>query len=366
MAVAARPIRTDRTCRTPGDGRPPRRRRPGRRDRGALGLAFGRGARRRGRGIAARPKATISACALSSAANRRSFRPTISKATASTLGRTRGRHGARRAGRPLCRARRSGAAGAETFPALDLLDPEMPGVEMLEARAREAEAAGLAVTGVSKSGGASASAGICGLVLVTSHGFRGATIGSRHGISMTAIAGDGTGMESDYDYSSTLHAADLESAADDRAQRRRTRGQAPQSAQGRHPPGPGRVRFENFRVAGRPPRQRRQRQPRSRARPVSCAKSSARGFLPRASTSSTIRCGRAVCARGRSTPKASPEACANWSRTAYSRPGFSTARLRASSTCKRLATPSAACRRRPRPVPSNLHLAAGRQKSGRV
>jgi PmbA protein len=98
------------------------------------------------------------------------------------------------------------------LPALDLIDPEMPGVDVLEARAREAEAAGLAVAGVTKSGGASASAGIGGLVLVTSHGFRGATIASRHGIAMTAIAGDGTGMERDYDYSSTLHASDLENA----------------------------------------------------------------------------------------------------------------------------------------------------------
>jgi PmbA protein len=101
---------------------------------------------------------------------------------------------------------------ARQLPALDLIDPEMPGVDVLEARAREAEAAGLAVAGVTKSGGASASAGIGGLVLVTSHGFRGATIASRHGIAMTAIAGDGTGMERDYDYSSTLHASDLQNA----------------------------------------------------------------------------------------------------------------------------------------------------------
>jgi PmbA protein len=101
---------------------------------------------------------------------------------------------------------------AHDFPALDLIDPDMPDVGVLETRAREAEAAGLAVAGVSKSGGASASAGIGGMVLVTSHGFRGATIASHHGVSMTAIAGDGTGMERDYDYSSTLHASDLEAA----------------------------------------------------------------------------------------------------------------------------------------------------------
>jgi PmbA protein len=84
-------------------------------------------------------------------------------------------------------------------------------VAKLEALARAAEQAGLAVKGVSKSGGASASAGIGGMVLVTSEGFSGAYLGSRHSVSMMAIAGEGTGMERDYDYSSALHAADLES-----------------------------------------------------------------------------------------------------------------------------------------------------------
>jgi Predicted Zn-dependent proteases and their inactivated homologs len=100
---------------------------------------------------------------------------------------------------------------AHDFPDLDLIDPELPTITELEAMARAAEVAGLAVKGVAKSGGASASAGIGGMVLVTSHGFRGAYLGSRHGLSMTAIAGSGTGMERDYDYSSVLHAADLES-----------------------------------------------------------------------------------------------------------------------------------------------------------
>jgi PmbA protein len=100
---------------------------------------------------------------------------------------------------------------AHAFPDLDLLDPNLPTVKQLESMARAAEEAGLSVKGITKSGGASASAGIGGMVLVTSHGFRGAYLGSRHGVSMTAIAGDGTGMERDYDYSSVLHASDLES-----------------------------------------------------------------------------------------------------------------------------------------------------------
>jgi PmbA protein len=100
---------------------------------------------------------------------------------------------------------------AHDFPDLDLIDPELPSVAQLETIAHAAEQAALAVKGVAKSGGASASAGIGGMVLVTSHGFRGAYLGSHHGVSMTAIAGEGTGMERDYDYCSTMHAADLES-----------------------------------------------------------------------------------------------------------------------------------------------------------
>ncbi len=99
---------------------------------------------------------------------------------------------------------------ARQKPDLDLIDPDIPTVAQLEAMAKEAERSGLAVKGVTKSGGASASAGIGGMVLVTSHGFSGAYLASRHGLSMTAIAGEGTGMERDYDYSSALHACDLE------------------------------------------------------------------------------------------------------------------------------------------------------------
>jgi PmbA protein len=99
---------------------------------------------------------------------------------------------------------------ARDIPNLDLLDPDLPSVTLLEERAKRAESAALAVRGVTKSGGASASAGIGGMVLVTSHGFRGAYVGSRHSVSATAIAGEGTGMERDYDFTSALHAADLE------------------------------------------------------------------------------------------------------------------------------------------------------------
>jgi PmbA protein len=100
---------------------------------------------------------------------------------------------------------------AKAQPELDLLDPELPPVSVLEERALRAEAAALAVKGVTKSEGAAASASIGGMVLATSHGFHGAYLVSRCGVSMSAIAGEGTAMETDYDYTSALHADDLES-----------------------------------------------------------------------------------------------------------------------------------------------------------
>jgi PmbA protein len=101
---------------------------------------------------------------------------------------------------------------AGQFPDLDLADRDLPDVATLEQAAKLAEDAGRAIKGVSKSGGASASAGIGGMVLLTSHGFSGNYMRSSHGISMQAIAGEGTAMETDYDYSSALHAADLDQA----------------------------------------------------------------------------------------------------------------------------------------------------------
>jgi PmbA protein len=98
---------------------------------------------------------------------------------------------------------------ARDFPDLDLLDSNTPSTAELEHRARAAEAAALAVPGVSKSGGASASSGIGGMVLVTSTGFHGAFLRSSQSISMTAIAGDGTAMERDYEYTTAPHAEDL-------------------------------------------------------------------------------------------------------------------------------------------------------------
>jgi PmbA protein len=99
---------------------------------------------------------------------------------------------------------------ARQLPELDLLDPALPSVTRLEELARVAETAAVGVSGVTKSAGASASAGIGGMVLATSHGFRGAYLRSSHSVSMVAIAGEGTAMERDYDFTAAPHAADLD------------------------------------------------------------------------------------------------------------------------------------------------------------
>ncbi len=101
---------------------------------------------------------------------------------------------------------------AKTIRDLDLFDPTAVSADRLRDDALAMEAAALAVPGVTNSGGSGASAGLGGLVLATSHGFLGQYVGSRFSRSASVIAGEGTGMERDYDYSSRLHFADLDTA----------------------------------------------------------------------------------------------------------------------------------------------------------
>ena len=110
-----------------------------------------------------------------------------------------------------------GGLAAEAAPAdagpLDLADAAEPDTEALVARASAAEEAALAVPGVNNSEGAEAGYGRAEIVLVTSAGFAGRFVRTSHSVSATALAGQGTGMQRDYDYSSAVHLADLEPAA---------------------------------------------------------------------------------------------------------------------------------------------------------
>jgi PmbA protein len=103
---------------------------------------------------------------------------------------------------------------ARTWPALDMLDPAEPSAEVLIERAQAAEEAALAVTGVTNSEGAEAGWGCSSIVLAASNGFAGFYSGSSQGISASVIAGAGTGMERDYDFSNAIYAADLRDPAE--------------------------------------------------------------------------------------------------------------------------------------------------------
>lgn len=99
---------------------------------------------------------------------------------------------------------------ARTWPDLDLFDATEPTPEQLIDGADSAEAAALDVAGVTNSEGAEFSWGRDRSFYAASNGFAGSCASSGAGLSVGVIAGEGTGMERDYDYTSACHLADLE------------------------------------------------------------------------------------------------------------------------------------------------------------
>ncbi|MEO0543658.1 MAG: TldD/PmbA family protein [Pseudomonadota bacterium] len=99
---------------------------------------------------------------------------------------------------------------AKEFIDLDKNDLTEVLTEKLVENALAAEGAALDVAGVTGSMGGSASAGSSGMVLASSNGFSGYYEGTGFGVSVSAIAGEGTKMQRDYDYSSASHFSDLE------------------------------------------------------------------------------------------------------------------------------------------------------------
>lgn len=98
------------------------------------------------------------------------------------------------------------------LPSLDTNDPGEPDPTELRARALEAEAAALGVSGVTNSSGSGASASAATFALATSHGFAGAYRTSAHGCSAAVIAGEGSAMQRDHAWHSVRHLDDLEAA----------------------------------------------------------------------------------------------------------------------------------------------------------
>ncbi|HYD32454.1 MAG TPA: TldD/PmbA family protein [Azospirillaceae bacterium] len=100
------------------------------------------------------------------------------------------------------------------LPDLDVFDATEPAAEFLMDRARIAEATAMAVAGVTNSEGADASWSQSQIVLAASNGFRGGYARSGHGLSVSVLAGEGTGMERDYDFTSGVYLADLADPAE--------------------------------------------------------------------------------------------------------------------------------------------------------
>ena len=113
----------------------------------------------------------------------------------------------------------AGLAGADQIStdwdvdALELADPAPePAPEVLQQDAAEAEAAGLAVKGISQVQSSSAGYGAQQIWMSATNGFEGGYRRTNRGLSCVTIAGTGTQMERDYDGDSRTFQADLRSA----------------------------------------------------------------------------------------------------------------------------------------------------------
>jgi len=103
---------------------------------------------------------------------------------------------------------------ARNWPDLDLDDKRKPpsAKKLLELCA-EAEDAARAVKGVTNSEGAGASWGRTSMMLAATNGFSGGYSGGGYSLSCAVLAGEGTGMERDYEWTSAVHFDDLMAAA---------------------------------------------------------------------------------------------------------------------------------------------------------
>jgi PmbA protein len=102
---------------------------------------------------------------------------------------------------------------ATSAPDLDICDPGEPPAERLIEITRQAEDAARAVEGVTNSEGAEAGWSSAVIALAATNGFARSYATSSHSLSASVLAGSGTAMERDYDFSSAVHGADLRDAA---------------------------------------------------------------------------------------------------------------------------------------------------------
>ncbi len=115
---------------------------------------------------------------------------------------------------PYCGLAPADRLAKPPFADLDLGDYAEPSTEDLKARAAACEDAAMAVEGIVNSNGAGASYSEGKKWFATSHGFFGETGGANHSTSVSVLAQDENGMETDYEYDSKTHLADLKPAVD--------------------------------------------------------------------------------------------------------------------------------------------------------
>ena len=98
---------------------------------------------------------------------------------------------------------------ATDIPDLDLFDGREPEPEWLAESCKRTEEAALAVAGITNTEGAEASYSANRITLATSNGFMQSYPTSSFALSVSVLAGEGTKMERDYDYSVARHREDL-------------------------------------------------------------------------------------------------------------------------------------------------------------
>ncbi|MEE2745865.1 MAG: TldD/PmbA family protein [Pseudomonadota bacterium] len=98
------------------------------------------------------------------------------------------------------------------FRDLDGCDPVEPSAELLIDLASQAENTARAVTGVTNTEGAECGWGRAEISLVATNGFSHCYSTTNFSLSTSVLAGEGTEMERDYDYSTAVHMNDLKSA----------------------------------------------------------------------------------------------------------------------------------------------------------
>ena len=102
---------------------------------------------------------------------------------------------------------------ATTCRDLDSYDCAEPFAKDLAERAMLAEEAARDIEGVTNSEGSEAGWGRSKTTIAASNGFNGSYTITRHSLMVAVLAGEGTGMERDYDYMTAVYGADLDAPA---------------------------------------------------------------------------------------------------------------------------------------------------------